>query len=313
MTTRREDQSAGVAAAIGAYARLVRVPNLFTAPPDVVLGGALAVGLARPVAWSALAGVAFASVLLYAAGTTLNDYADRAEDAEQRPERPIPAGDVAPRRALTFGVALLLGGVLVAALAGGPVAGGVAAVLAGLIACYDGWLKGSPVGFLCMGAARGTNVLLGASVAVLPEALPPVAPEAAAVPVVVALYVAAVTYMAEFESDRGERGPVLVAGAGAALATLSIPLLVTLRPPPTAETVAALALGGGFAAWTGRALRRAYADPSPGTVGPAVGTCVLALVVLDAAFAAAAGLEWALAALAFLVPAVGLAALFDVS
>ncbi len=44
-----------------------------------------------------------------------------------------------------------------------------------------------------------------------------------------------------------------------------------------------------------------------------MGACVLGLVVLDAAFAAAVGPAWALATVAFLVPAVGLSRAFDVT
>lgn len=72
-------------------------------------------------------------------------------------------------------------------------------------------------------------------------------------------------------------------------------------------------LATGFLLWTGTALREAYAEPVPETVGPAVGTCVLGLVMLDAAFAAATGVLWALAAVAFLLPAAGLSRAFDVT
>jgi len=68
-----------------------------------------------------------------------------------------------------------------------------------------------------------------------------------------------------------------------------------------------------FLAWVGRPLRAAYADPEPATVGPAVGACVLGLVLLDAAFAAGAGVAWALAAAVFLVPAWRLSTAFDLS
>lgn len=74
---------------------------------------------------------------------------------------------------------------------------------------------------------------------------------------------------------------------------------------------AALALG--FLAWTGSALRAAYLDPVPETVGPAVGKCVLGIVVLDAALAAATGFTWAVAAAAFVVPAIALSRVFEVT
>ena len=294
---------------IRAYATLVRVPNLFSAPPDVLLGGALVSAVGAAVSIPALASLSVASVLLYAGGTTLNDYFDVPVDATERPERPIPSGRVSQPTAGALGASFLLGGVLVAFVAAGPRAGALAAVLAAVIVLYDGVLKGGPAGFLAMGSARGLDVLLGT-----------VAAESldfpfwvVAVPAVVALYIALVTYMAANEATDTERKAVAAAAAGVVLAALAVLAVVGAVRPPVVRSVLAVALVAGFLAWTGRALGPAYANPRPETVGPAVGTCVLALVVLDAAFAAVAGVGWALGALVFLVPALGLARLFDVS
>ena len=293
-----------------AYAALVRLPNLFTSPPDVVLGAALAVSLGYSVSIGSVVGLSVASVLLYAAGTTLNDYVDVSEDERERPERPIPSGDVSRPSALAFGVTLLFGGVVVALLSAGLVAGVVAAVLAALILLYDAVFKGSAVGFLFMGATRGTNVLLGVAVAVSPTALPT---WSLIIPAVITLYIASVTYMADYETSEGNSTPVLVAIGGVAVAVAGVVVTVFLRSPAPSEAVVAAVLLVGFVAWTGRALRQAYVDPVPGTVGPAVGACVLGLVALSASFAAVGGVGWSLAAVAFLVPAVGLSRLFDVS
>jgi 4-hydroxybenzoate polyprenyltransferase len=305
----REAESRGK---LAAYAALVRVPNLFSAPPDVLLGGALVAATGTTVSIPALARLAVASMLLYAGGTTLNDYFDAAIDARERPERPIPSGAIPRRTAGALGTALLIGGVLVALVAAGPRAGLFAAALAAVIALYDGVLKGGPTGFLAMGSARGLDVLLGtaagvtAATAVLPA-------WALAIPVVIALYIAAVTYMADNEATTTERGAVAAAAAGVLLAVLGVLAAVVTARPSIIRIAFAVGLTGGFLVWTGRALGPAYATPRPDTVGPAVGTCILALVVLDAAFAALAGVEWALAVLVFLVPAVGLSRLFDVS
>lgn len=315
MTSNREESEVergavdGASRSLGVVAGLVRLPNLFTAPPDVILGAALVAGLGGvPIA--EVAGLAVASMSLYAGGTTLNDFADAAEDARERPERPIPSGEISRRHALLLGVGFLCAGVAVAAVVGGAVAGAVAAVLALLVGLYDGLLKGTAVGYLVMGGCRGTNVLLGATVAGSVTALPA---WALAVPVVAALYIACVTSMAERETETGDSRAVLVAVAGVALATAGVLGVVAVRSPPVVATAAAVAALVGFVGWTGRALSTAYADPRPGTIGPAVGTCVLGLVVLDAAFAATTGVGWALVTAAFVVPAVGLSTVFDVS
>ena len=296
-----------------AYAELVRVPNLFTAPPDVIAGAALAVAAGGAVALPAVVGVAAASLLLYAAGTALNDFFDASVDAEERPERPIPSGRVTRSTAGVLGGALLLGAVLLAAATAGTDAGTGAVAVAAAVVAYDGALKGGPAGFLAMGAARGLNVLLGTTATDVSVASLP--PWALGIPVAIAVYVAGVTLAAADEASGAARRSVIVAGGTAGVAGVAVLTLfatVGLGARALAAGVGAV-LALGFLAVTGRALARAYRDPSPETVGPVIGTCVLALVVLDAAVAAVAGLGWALAAVAFLGPAVGLARLFDVS
>ena len=296
----------------GAYASLVRVPNLFTAPPDVVLGAALAASAVPGSPTTAsVVGLAVASMLLYAGGTTLNDAFDAPVDARERPERPIPSGMVDRTTAFGLGGGLLVAGVAVAFLAAGVPSGVVAAAVASGILLYDGALKGGSLGFLAMGTVRGLNVLLGLSA--VGYALLTVPLRTFVVPAVIAAYIAAVTYMAVHETGGESRTAVAAAVAGALAAVAILVGRLLLLEASLVATVTVLALGAGFLWWIGRPLRAAYEDPAPENVGPAVGACVLGLVVLDAAFAAATGLEWALAALVFLVPAWGLSTAFDVT
>lgn len=303
----------GLQRSAAAYAALVRVPNLFTAPPDVVAGAALAVGAGATVSLPAGVGVAAASMLLYAGGTALNDYFDAPADAETRPERPIPSGRVPRPAAGLLGFALLAGAVGIAAAMAGAAAGIVATAVALAAVSYDSVLKGGPAAFLAMGTTRGLNVLLGttatsASLASLPL-------WAFGVALVVAAYIAGVTYLAAREASDPTRRSVVVAGVGAGIAGLAaIALLarIGLAAYPLAAVIG-IGLGVGFLVATVRALRLAHRDPSSETVGPAVGTCVLALVVFDAAVAGIAGIRWTLTAIAFLAPAVGLSRIFEVS
>ncbi|WP_226022071.1 UbiA family prenyltransferase [Halomicrobium salinisoli] len=291
-----------------AVAALVRVPNLFTAPPDVILGAALAAAAGATVRPVTVAGLAVASMLLYAGGTALNDAFDAPADAADRPERPIPAGEISRRAAFGLGAALLFGGILTAAAATGVAGGVAAAAVAAGVALYDGALKGGAAGFLAMGAVRGLNVVLGTAVAgrLLPLRwlLPAVA---------LAAYVAAVTFMAARETEGENRPAVAVAGLAAVLAVAAAAVHHWIVGPDVAGTALGALLAAGFLAWVGSALRPAYADPVPETIGPAVGRCVLAIAVVDGAVAAATGPRWAVAAVAFLAPAVGLSRAFDVT
>ncbi len=81
----------------GAWAELLRLPALFTVPGDALAGAAAAGARPGPRTLLAIA----SSLCLYEAGMALNDWADRAEDAVERPHRPLPSGRVRPAAALT--------------------------------------------------------------------------------------------------------------------------------------------------------------------------------------------------------------------
>ncbi|MFE0837841.1 UbiA family prenyltransferase, partial [Streptomyces sp. NPDC058825] len=142
----------------GAWAELLRLPALFTVPGDA-LAGAAAAG-ARPGPRTLLA--IGSSLCLYEAGMALNDWADRAEDAVERPHRPLPSGRIRPAAALAAAGALTGAGLALAAGAGRP-ALAVAAPLAATVWAYDLTLKHTPAGPAAMAAARGLDLLLGAA------------------------------------------------------------------------------------------------------------------------------------------------------
>ncbi|WP_367049397.1 SCO3242 family prenyltransferase [Streptomyces sp. Je 1-332] len=140
------------------WAELLRVSALFTVPGDA-LAGAAAAGLS-PNRRTLLA--IAASLSLYEAGMALNDWADRAEDAIERPHRPLPSGRIAPSAALGAAAALTAGGLALAAGAGRP-ALAVASGLAATVWAYDLGLKHTPAGPAAMATARALDLLLGAA------------------------------------------------------------------------------------------------------------------------------------------------------
>ncbi|MEU5717544.1 UbiA family prenyltransferase [Streptomyces sp. NPDC020403] len=141
-----------------AWAELLRVSALFTVPGDA-LAGAAAAGR-RPDRGTALA--VGASLCLYEAGMALNDWADRDEDAVDRPHRPIPSGRVTPAAALTAAGVLTAAGLALAARAGRP-ALAVASGLAATVWAYDLRLKHTSLGPAAMATARSLDLLLGAA------------------------------------------------------------------------------------------------------------------------------------------------------
>ncbi|WP_442480954.1 SCO3242 family prenyltransferase [Streptomyces kroppenstedtii] len=143
-------------AGLRAWVELLRLPALFTVPGDA-LAGAAAAGV-RPNPRTLLA--IGSSLCLYEAGMALNDWADRAEDAVDRPHRPLPSGRVKPAAALAAAGGLTLAGLALASRAGRrPLA--VAGALAATVWSYDLVLKHTPAGPPAMAAARGLDLLLG--------------------------------------------------------------------------------------------------------------------------------------------------------
>ncbi|MGW8985215.1 SCO3242 family prenyltransferase [Streptomyces parvus] len=141
-----------------AWAELLRVSALFSVPGDA-LAGAAAVGR-RPGRGTASA--IGASLCLYEAGMALNDWADRDEDAIDRPHRPIPSGRISPAAALGAAGVLTAAGLALAARAGRP-ALTVATGLAATVWAYDLHLKHTKAGPAAMAAARSLDLLLGAT------------------------------------------------------------------------------------------------------------------------------------------------------
>ena len=94
---------------------LGRVSNLPTVWTNALAGVVLAGGAAGDarVPW-----ILLAMSLFYVAGMYLNDAFDREFDARQRPERPIPSGEVAARTVFTAGFGMLTAGVALLAWLG---------------------------------------------------------------------------------------------------------------------------------------------------------------------------------------------------
>lgn len=136
-----------------AYLALARVSNLPTVWTNV-LAGMVAAGVG--VAWDTFAVVAAAVSLLYIGGMVLNDAFDWRFDATDRPDRPIPAGEVGATAAFVAGCALLAAGVLALVFAGATVQAGIIAVaLAAAILYYNYRHKRDPLGPFVMGVCRG--------------------------------------------------------------------------------------------------------------------------------------------------------------
>jgi UbiA prenyltransferase family len=142
---------------LGTALRLGRVSNLPTTWTNVAAGLALSGAALQPAAFALLG---FAVSCFYVGGMYLNDAFDREYDARERPERPIPSGQVSARTVFAIGFGLLAAGVAtVAAIALQPGGTGLPPVLAAiglcaLIVVYDLHHKANPWSPLLMAGNR---------------------------------------------------------------------------------------------------------------------------------------------------------------
>ena len=287
-----------------AYLQLVRLPNVFTAMADILLGFLLTHSRLDP--WHEFALLLAASSLLYLSGMVLNDYFDREQDARERPFRPIPSGRVSERTALRLGFAMLAAGTLLgwvaAAVAGDLRPGIVATLLAGGILLYNGVAKRTPTGPLVMGACRTLNVLLGMSVSLGAWTAPYLV-----VAVGVGLYIVGVTIFAKSEARESGR------------LQLTLGVAVMLAGIATVASTPGWATGGEWPAFSvrenwyvfwalfgmliGYRCLRAVFDPRAELVQAAVRNCIFSLVVMDAAACLAVQeMLWGVVILLLLVP-----------
>jgi 4-hydroxybenzoate polyprenyltransferase len=211
--------------------RLGRVSNLPTVWTNVMAGLALNQGALAP---EVIVPLGIAVSLFYVAGMYLNDAFDWRWDAQHRPERPIPAGEVSARTVFAAGFAMMATGLLILGLGPGrpyPLFGGLG--LAACILVYDVSHKQNPIAPLVMGLCR-VAVYVIAALAAAPRL-------GAAVYVGGGLqlaYLVGLTLVARHET-RNPRLPALVGKLIAGISLLDAAVLLALGHP-VAAAVAAL-------------------------------------------------------------------------
>jgi 4-hydroxybenzoate polyprenyltransferase len=252
--------------------RLGRVSNLPTVWTNVLAGTVLAGG-----AWQSarIALVLVAMSLFYVGGMYLNDYFDRDIDARERPNRPIPAGEISANAVATAGLAMLGAGVLMLATTG-SIAAVMGLILAALIVAYNLFHKGVALSPVTMGLCRAF-VYYGAAASVLGGVPWPIVLAGLAL----AGYVAGLTYAARQESlDRvGNLWPLVL---------LSAPMMLLLWPA-LEQGAAAIAIYLVLIGCTAYAVYLLARRPMPGAVPKAVGALIAGISLVDATFLASIG------------------------
>jgi len=187
---------------------LARPANIITAVADILAGAAIVSALSSGLESKSLPLLLLicSTIGLYGGGIVLNDYLDRDLDKLERPNRPIPSGQVSPSMALYFAISLSTIGIVCAFLVS-AFSGSIAFLIAAFAAIYDRYGKHhSLLGPINMGLCRGLNLVLGMSI---------VSPDSwgylwiiAFIPIV---FVAAITMTSRGEVHGNNRQSILIA------------------------------------------------------------------------------------------------------
>ncbi len=268
------------------YAKLTRPANLPTAMADIMAGSSIS-GLTFLIATdTSLNGPAFlnltflifSSIFLYAGGVVLNDVFDFKIDQIERPERPIPKGDVSPKGAFLFGSGLLLSGIFLSFFVN-QLSGIIAVILALTIILYDSFSKKYQfLGPLNMGLCRALNLILGMSLfgeifnwmyAVIPL-----------------LYIFAITLISRGEVYGQNKKHIIWAGL---LYAMVVFIVLMITPDIGTQWISLFPFMGLFIFLIYSPLIKAYRANSPENIKKAVVSGVLSIIVLDASLAVAFG------------------------
>lgn len=284
-----------------AYLQFLRLPAVFTAMADILLGFLLNHPSLRPLCQ--FVPLLLASCCLYLSGMAFNDIFDRNIDAAQRPERPLPSGRIALLAAVLLAAALMLAGIGAAA-AVGKQSLFIAAMLAACILAYNGLLKSTLAGPVLMGGCRFLNVMLGASA--YPAAIAVWSRPQIPVAIALGIYIAGVTWFAKTEARRSSR--LQLCGAAGLADAGQIALLAILCTYPwrgELDSWLIVSLWAAVFVIINARMVAAFVDPAPQKVQYAVATMLLSLVMLDAVvvLAQTGRPEYAGATAALVVPA----------
>lgn len=284
------------------YLQLIRLPNVFTTPSNILAGyfAAVTTTTAAEADGVHLIALMVSSGLLYIAGIVLNDYFDIEIDKKERPSRPLPSGKISKGYALTIAiVALLIANII--ALVVGPISLAISLALTLLIIAYDYQLKYTVLGPFAMGGTRSLNVIFGASPVLLyidNHSVAIVGVAAASL----FFYVSSITILSKKEvgKERPNSTLVILIVFGVILAIVPLGMLLQF------EWTFLLNLSI-FAGVTIVTFRQYIAKEVP-SVQKAVRNMVISIIILDSVFVSGtAGLPYGLATLLLIAPVVVLA------
>lgn len=282
-----------------AWIRLVRLPNLFTAPGDSFCGFLLAGGFnALSENYRILTGlfsVCWISFFVYLFGIITNDMADIREDSISRPERPLPSGMITSHEAFVAVQLCLLASIIPSFYSFKLF--GITLVLICCVYAYNFYVKSRPIGgSVLMGICRALSFGLG--VVIVPKTSLSVSSTIFTTLFGIAIftYIFGLTEAASMETERMKRrkgGKYILTGA--LLASFVILrhaikfLIISNEVLPSLGAFAAIVFAAVFLFNAYSAYRKTIRMTAPREIQQTIGTLVRAILLAHAAIAGAFG------------------------
>lgn len=272
----------------------MRPANVVTAVADALAGIAIS-GYLLTEGWNSPVPIillCISTIGLYSGGIIFNDVFDADLDRIERPERTIPSGLISEKEAAVFGSLFFLVGLIAAYFVGNiTVILAIAIILACLV--YNRWAKHhSFLGPLNMGLCRGLNLLLGVSI---------ISTEVSQwwfLAIVPIIYIASITMISRGEVHGGSKKMLYFAAVLYAVVITSILFFAQTK----GDIIITLLFIIPFAWMIFKPLLRAINNPIGPNIGKAVKAGVIALILMNAAWASVFA-DWKIAlVIIFLLP-----------
>lgn len=276
------------------YIRLMRPANVVTAVADALAGIAIS-GYLLTVGWDSPVPIillCISTIGLYSGGIIFNDVFDADLDRIERPERPIPSGLISEKEAMVFGALFFLVGLVAAYFVGTTT---TILALAIILAClvYNRWAKHHTLlGPLNMGLCRGLNLLLGVSI------ISAQVSQWWFLAIVPIIYIASITMISRGEVHGGSKKMLYFAAILYAVVIASILFFAITKR----DIIITLLFIIPFAWMIFKPLLKAINNPIGPNIGKAVKAGVIALILMNAAWASVFA-DWKIAlVIIFLLP-----------
>ncbi|KQS40941.1 polyprenyltransferase [Pedobacter sp. Leaf194] len=255
----------------------MRPANIVTSVADILAGiaisGILINGNGTP--WLTIFCLCLSTACLYGGGIVFNDVFDAELDKTERPERAIPSGIISLTNATILGTALLISGIVLAALTSST-----SGLLAFGVSCfallYNKIGKHHPFfGPLTMGICRGLNLLLGLSI------VPAMLQQHYLLAIIPVIYIFSITMTSRGEVHGGNTKNLYLAAVLYAVVIGSIAWFSFTNDRLLWSLLFLLP----FAWMIFRPLSKAIKNPIGKNIGGAVKAGVISLILMDAAWA----------------------------